>query len=54
MSSAKYKPVPNKIEKNTIASESNREMFNFARLEKIKREKCRLEKFHKKIYKRKN
>ena len=41
------------VEKNAIASEANRGRFNFARLEKIKTEKNRLEKFDKKIYKRK-
>ena len=53
MPSAKYKQVPNEVEKNTIGSKANRERFNFTRLEKIKREKSRLEKFDKKIYKRK-
>ena len=53
MPSAKYKQVPNEVDKNTIGSEANRERFNFARLEKIKREKSRLEKLDKKTYKRK-
>ena len=53
MPSAKYKQVPNEVEKNTRCSEANWERFNFARLEKSKREKSRLEKFDKKIYKRK-
>ena len=53
MPSAKYKQVPNEVDKNTIGSEANRERFNFARLEKIKREKSRLEKLDKKTYKSK-
>ena len=49
----KYKQVPNDIEKNTLSSEVSRERFNFSMLEKINREKNRLEKFDKKIYQRK-
>ena len=49
----KYKQIPNDVEKNTWKSEVSRERFNFARSEKINREKFRLEKFDKKIYKRK-
>ena len=45
--------MPNEVEKNAIGSEANRGRFNFARLEKIKTEKNRLEKFDNKIYKRK-
>ena len=51
--SRKYKLVPKEVENNTIGSEATRRRFDFARLEKINREKSRLEKFHKKIYKRK-
>ena len=53
MPSVKYQLVPNEVEKNAIGSEANRGRFNFARLEKIKTEKNRLEKFDNKIYKRK-
>ena len=38
----------NEVEKNTIGSEANRGRFNFARSEKIKTEKNRLDKFDKK------
>ena len=48
-----YKQVPNEVKKNMIGSEGNRERFNFARLEKLKREKSRLKKFDKNIYERK-
>lgn len=51
--SAKDKQVPNEVEKNPIGSEGNQERFNFAGLEKIKREKNGLEKFDKTFYKRK-
>ena len=50
---AKYKQVPNDIERKTLKSEVDRERFNFSRLEKISREKVRLEKCDKKIYQRK-
>ena len=49
----KYKQIPNEIEKNTLSSEADRESFNFSRLKKISQEKNRLERFDKKIYKRK-
>ena len=51
---AKYKQVPNDIEKNTLSSKASRERFNFSRLEKISREKNRLEKVDKKITREKN
>ena len=41
--------VPNDIEKNTLSSGARRERLNFSRLEKISREKNRLEKYDKKI-----
>ena len=50
---AKYKQVPNDIEKNILSSEASRERLNFSRLQKISREKNRLKKFNKKIYQRK-
>ena len=50
---AKYKQVPNDIEKNILRSEASRERLNFSRLQKISREKNRLKKFNKKIYQRK-
>ena len=50
----KYKQFSNNIEKNTLSSERSRERFNFSRLEKISREKNKLEKFDKKNYERKN
>ena len=50
----KYKQVPNDIEKNTLSSKASRERLNFSRLEKISREKNRLEKFDKKITREKN
>ena len=53
MSSVKYKQTPNDVEKDTLSSDANKERFNFARLEKIRREKSRLEKFDKKIYQKK-
>ena len=49
---AKYKLVPNDIERRTLKSEADRERFDFSRLEKISREKIRLEKFDKKIHQR--
>ena len=49
----KYKQAPHDIEKNTLSSEASRERINFSRLEKISREKNRLEKFDKRIYQRK-
>ena len=42
MPSAKYKPVPNEVEKNTIGSEVNRERFNFARWKKLKEKRVDL------------
>ena len=50
---AKYKQVPNDIERKSLKSEADKERSNFSSLEKISREKVRLEKFDKKIYKRK-
>ena len=50
---AKYKQIPNEIEKSTLSSEVDRERFNFSRLKKISQEKNRLERFGKKICKRK-
>ena len=50
LTTAKYKEVPNDIERKTLKSEVDRERFNFSRLEKISREKVRLEKCDKKIY----
>ena len=52
MPSVRYKQTPNDIEKNKLNSEANKGRFNFAMLEKTRREKSRLEKFHKKIYQR--
>ena len=49
----KHKQVPNNIKRKTLKSETDRERFNFSRLEKISREKVWLEKFGKKIYQRK-
>ena len=51
--SAKYKQIPNEIEKNSLNSEASKEWFYFLRLKKIREEKVRQEKFNKKIYKRK-
>ena len=51
--STKYKQTPNKIEKNSLNSEAGKERFNFLRLQKIREEKPRQEKFNKKIYERK-
>ena len=51
LTTAKYKQIPNDLEKNTLRSDASR--FNFARLEKINREKIRLGKFDKKMCKRK-
>ena len=53
-STTKYKQVPNDIEKNTLSSKASRERFNFSRLQKISREKNRLEKFDKKFTREKN
>ena len=50
---AKYKQVPSNIERKTLKSEADREIFNFSRLKKISREKVWLEKFDKNIYQRK-
>ena len=52
LSTAKYKLVSNDIERRTLKSEADGERFNFSRLEKISREKIRLEKFDKKIHQR--
>lgn len=54
MPSVKYQLVPHEVEKNAIGSEANRGRFNFARLEKIKTEKNRLEKFDEKFKREKN
>ena len=54
MPSVKYQQVLSEVEKNAIASEANRGRFNFARLEKIKTEKNRLEKFDEKFKREKN
>ena len=51
--SAKYKQIPNEIEKNSSNFEASKEWFNFLRLKKIREEKVRQEKFNKKIYERK-
>ena len=51
LTTAKYKQIPNDLEINTLRSDASR--FNFARLEKINREKIRLGKFDKKMCKRK-
>ena len=53
-STTKYIQVPNDIEKNTLSSKASRERFNFSRLQKISREKNRLEKFDKKFTREKN
>ena len=45
---AKYKQVPNDVEKNVLRYDPSRERFTFVRLEKINREKYRLERFDKK------
>ena len=45
---AKYKQVQNDVEKNVLRYDPSRERFNFVRLEKINREKYRLERFDKK------
>ena len=50
---AKYKQVPNDVEKNSQRSDASRERFKFVRLEKVNREKNRLERFDKKNYQRK-
>ena len=52
LSTTKYKLVSNNIERRTLKSEADGERFNFSRLEKISREKIRLEKIDKKIHKR--
>ena len=49
---AKYKQVPNDIERKKLKSEVDRERSHFSSLEKISREKVWLEKFDKKIYQR--
>ena len=41
------------LRKNTSSSKASRERINFSRLEKISREKNRLERFGKRIYQRK-
>ena len=41
------------LRKTLLSSEESKERFNFSRLEKIIREKNRLEQFNKKIYQRK-
>ena len=46
---AKYKQVSNDIEKNTLSSETDRERFNFSRLEKISKEKIKLKNIIKKF-----
>ena len=46
---AKYKHVPNDIEKNTLSFQGSRERFNLFGLKKISREKNILEKFDKEI-----
>ena len=53
LSTTKYKLIPNRIAKNTWSSEECRETFNFSRLKKISRKQNRLERFDKKIYRRK-
>ena len=50
MPSAWYKQTPNKIEKKTLSSETDKKKFNFSRLEKIGKEKTRLKKFDKRNY----
>ena len=42
--SAKYKLIPNEIEKNLLDSEASKERFNFLRLKKLTEEKVRQEK----------
>ena len=54
MPSVKYKQTPNDVEKDTLTSDTNKERFNFARVEKIRRKKSRLEKYDKKFTKEKN
>ena len=51
--SAKYRPTPNEIEKNSLNSKASKERFNFLRLKKFREQKVRQEKFDKKIFKRK-
>ena len=45
LSTAKHNHVLNDIQRKTLKSEADRERFNFPKLEKISREKIRLEKF---------
>ena len=42
-----------KLKKNSLKSETSKEIFNFLRLKKIREEKVGQEKFNKKIYERK-
>ena len=46
---AKYKQVPNDIEKNTLSLETSTKRFNFCRPEKFARKKIDLRRFDKKI-----
>ena len=39
--SAKYKQIPNEIEKNSLNSEASKERFNFLKLKEIREEKFR-------------
>ena len=53
MPSVKYKQTPNDVEKDILSSDTNKERFKFARVEKIRRKK-RLEKYDKKFTREKN
>ena len=53
LTSARYRPTPNEIEKNSLNSKASKERFNFLRLKKFREQKVRQEKFDKKIFKRK-
>ena len=50
---AKYKQVPDDVEKSALASGASTERFYFIRLEKIRREKDMPERFDIKTYQRK-
>ena len=51
---AKYKQIPNEIEKSTLSSEVDRERFNFSRLKKISQEKIGLKDLGRKFAREKN
>ena len=51
---AKYKEIPNDVEKNTLRPEASRKRFNFARVEKLTEKKLDLKNLTKKSTREKN